>query len=109
MNLSNYRPKKKIEKVLTFFEKGTFESMYAANRWCINNGYSYGSTCFRSAVGLKKGDYLVAKWKNLTKQEIDGLDGIMFSDDFREGTVRIHIYGEVTNSLKLDTAHGKTR
>jgi hypothetical protein len=33
-------------------------------------------------------DY-VAKWHNLDKSDIEKLDGVLLSDDFREGSVKI--------------------
>ena len=69
--------------------------MYAANQWCRENGYSYGSTCAPIPYqGLLKGEnILIAKWKNLTKEEIAQLDGVMISvGDRREGAMRVLIF-----------------
>lgn len=77
--------------VKTFSVKGTFESLYSAREWCSENGYSCGSLCRDEPVGLKKGDYVIAKWKNMDDDDITLLDGRMTSTDFREGSVTITI------------------
>jgi hypothetical protein len=87
-----------IKYELTFFKEGTFESYYEATSWCRNNGYSYGSMCSPQPIALIKGDYNIAKWKNLTSRERYEVDGIM-TGDFREGEVRIKIYDPLPNSL----------
>ena len=39
-------------------------------------------------VAVLKGDWLIAKWKNLTKKEIAQLDG-MVDGNFRDGPVTV--------------------
>ncbi len=75
-----------------FEVKGTFQSLYTAQGWCTENGYSYGSLCGNSPVALWKGDCDIAKWKNLSQQDKKEMDGVMLSNDFREGKVIIKIY-----------------
>lgn len=86
--------KRQIKQELTFKESGTFESYYKACAWLKENGYSYGDTaCSRSPhCGLLKGDHYIPKWYHLTKKDIQVLDGVMTSFDYREGEVRITIY-----------------
>lgn len=72
---------------MTFSDVGTFKAWYARQNWLDEHGYSYGSTSARaSGVGVLKGDYCIAKMHNLTKEEIQELDGIV-SGDFRDGPV----------------------
>jgi hypothetical protein len=72
----------------TFSESGPFKALYAAQKWLSQNGYSYGSTSRGSPVGVMKGDVVIAKWRNLTKQEIDELGGRL-TGDTREGPVTL--------------------
>jgi hypothetical protein len=72
----------------TFSNEGTFQALYAAQDWLQANGYSYGSLCREMPVGILKGDWAIAKWKNLTKKEIGELDG-QFDGDKREGPITI--------------------
>ena len=82
---------RKIKYELKFFKEGTFESYYEAIGWCNENGYSCGVLCRHLPIALKKGDFNIAKWKNLTKSEKQDIDGVMLGD-FREGEVSIIIY-----------------
>jgi hypothetical protein len=82
---------RKIKYELTFSKEGTFQSYYEATGWCSENGYSFGSMCGPLPIALMKGDFISAKWKNLTTQERQKVDGIM-TGDFRNGEVTIIIY-----------------
>lgn len=83
---------REVESKITFKEKGTFSSLSKAEGWANNNGYSVGSSARTSPKGLMKGDYDIAKWYNLSEEDIAGLDGVMISNDFREGEVNILIF-----------------
>lgn len=74
----------------TFNQEGTFQAWYAAQDWLNTNGYSYGSSCRGQPVGVLRGDFLIAKWKNLTPKERNSLDG-QVNGDFREGPVTINL------------------
>jgi len=65
----------------------TFSAHYAAQEWLRENGYSYGSTCRNMPIAIKKGDYSIAKWKNLTNEERQDIDGKLYSG--REGEAKI--------------------
>lgn len=87
--LWNKRP---IMEKKTFSVSGTFESLYAAQAFLREKGYSAGSLARDLPVGLKKGDYLISKWYNLDKEHILDLDGVMVSNDFREGSVDVILF-----------------
>ncbi|MGH8417988.1 MAG: hypothetical protein ACRER8_12010 [Pseudomonas sp.] len=71
-----------------FSEKGAFKALNAAQDWLTDNGYSYGPTCVMHPAPVLKGDFIIAKWRNLTKKEIKALDG-WFDGDLREGPVTV--------------------
>lgn len=73
---------------IIFEQQGTFKALWAAEVWCKENGISYGSSCVACPTGLMRGDYVIAKWRNLSKSEQATLDGTM-SGDFRNGPVTI--------------------
>ena len=77
-----------------FDQTGTFQAAYAAEDWCRANGYSIGSAERGSPRGLLKGDYVIAKWRNLSKAERAALHGTM-EGDMRNGPVVIRLRGEV--------------
>jgi len=79
---------------IEFTQQGTFQALYAAQAWCRENGISYGSLCSPFPTGLLFGDYVISKWRNLSKQERDDLHGTM-SGEFREGPVIIELKDSV--------------
>ena len=76
----------------TFREEGDFASVYKAEKYLKENGYSYGSMCGDEPIAIMKGDVLIAKWKNLSTEERRKIDGIMTSEDFRGGSVVVEIF-----------------
>jgi hypothetical protein len=81
---------------LIFIGSGTFEALNKAKDWCSENGYSYGSLQADAPIGFLKGDFQIAKWRNLSKKERDGLDGIMDAPGrtYRTGPVTITLSNE---------------
>lgn len=76
---------------ITFNEKGDFEAWNTCQKWLDDHGYSYGSTSCRAAgVGVLKGNYIIAKMHNLTRQEVKELDGIV-DGNFRDGPVTLRL------------------
>ena len=76
-----------------FDNKGTFKAYYAAQKYVIDQSYSFGSMCGKMPIALKKGsNWNVAKWKNMTALERLDIDGHITSADFREGPVVVEIF-----------------
>jgi hypothetical protein len=87
--------KREILQEITFNDKnGTFENMYAAFGWLTHSGFSYGSTDrYPNPVAIQKGEYtLPQKWHNFTAKQKSQVDGIITSNDWREGEVKVIIY-----------------
>lgn len=78
------------EMVITFDQPGTFEAMQAAEDWCRERGVAFGSSERGSPRGLMVGDYVIAKWKNLTPKERAECHGTMAGDG-RYGPITIRI------------------
>lgn len=87
--------KRKIIEQKEFKVPGTFESMYAAQNWLTENGYSYGSTSATEPAAVMKGDYygydLPHKMKNFAAKEKRMVHGII-TGDMREGPVTVYLY-----------------
>lgn len=82
-----------VKEKYTFFAEGTFESFYMAQAWCAKHGYEEGSMCSPMPIGIMKGEYTLPwKWKNLNKKERQMVDGVIVSNDFRNGQVEIYIF-----------------
>ncbi len=84
-----------VKEKKEFKVEGTFESMYAAERWLKENGYDYGSSCRTMPTAVMKGDYysydLPHKWKNFTNKERNNVDGVI-TGDMREGSVFVYLF-----------------
>jgi len=72
----------------TFSEPGTFKALCAAENWLTENGYSYGPGSAMDPVPVLKGDFIIAKWKNLTEKEVAQLDG-KIDGNYRSGPVTV--------------------
>lgn len=78
-----------IESVEEISVSGTFESVNEAMRILKERGYEIGSMSAQQPIGFAKGFDYIAKWYNLNKSDIKKLDGVLISNDFREGSVKI--------------------
>lgn len=59
----------------TFNQTGTFQALWAAERWLKAKGYSLGQGCAGQPAGILKGDFNISKWRNLSKEQIAQLAG----------------------------------
>ena len=69
-----------------------FAAVDAAEKWIRENGYSVGSMQRGAPRGILKGDFDIAKWRNLNTKERAELDGLM--EGGRGGPVTIRIWRE---------------
>lgn len=82
---------------IKFNQTGDFAAVNAARIWLQEHGYSYGSMCMDMPIGILKGSWVIAKWRNLTMKERKQLDGQMVSSDFRNGPVVIQLKDPATD------------
>ena len=76
---------------ITFDQTGDFAAVDAACNWLTEHGYSVGSMCGHMPMGILKGDWIIAKWRNLTPKERNQLDGKLISNDFRNGPIVVQL------------------
>ena len=76
--------------VVRFDQAGTFKAIHAAEQWCREHGVSYGPTDRSHVRGLMVGDFLIAKWHNLTAKERHECHGTITGDG-REGPLVLRI------------------
>ncbi len=70
-----------------------FSNLYQAGRWLSSKDYSYGSISLGMPIAIMSGKYeLHEKWYNLTEEQKMNVNGVMISDDFRNGIVKIIIF-----------------
>jgi len=79
---------------VVFLQTGDFQAMHSAQDWCKERGISVGHMERGSPRGLLRGDFDIAKWRNLSPSERYALDGRM-TGDMRNGPVVINIKGEL--------------
>jgi hypothetical protein len=85
--------KREILQEITFNERGTFKSYYAAEAWLYKSGFSAGSIDYPNPIAFQKHYYtLPEKWHNIKAKDKTKIDGIMTSTDWREGEVKVIIY-----------------
>lgn len=80
-----------MNNAITFQSDETFSAYRQAQQYLTDNGYSYGPSCVMYPTAILKGDYNIAKWKNLTAKERKQVDGII-TGDMRHGPVTITFY-----------------
>ena len=81
---------RRIQYAVYFKPSGTFSAITNARTWLKDQDYVIGSMCGNDEpIGFSKSVEYVAKWMNISPIEWKKLDGVMISDDFREGGVKI--------------------
>ena len=83
---------RRIKKIINFEACGTFGAITKAEEYLKKRGYTVGSMCHNLPIGFAKGYKYIAKWRNIPPSEYYKLDGILVSEDFREGGVQILFY-----------------
>lgn len=74
-----------------FNEAGDFNAMQAAEDWCRENSISFGPPERGSPRCLMRGDYDIAKWRNLSAAERKECHGVM-TGDMRNGPVTVELF-----------------
>lgn len=94
---------RRVKEEKIFEANGTFGAFNNARYYLKENGYSYGSTCVSRQtaecmpVAIRKGEYdLPQKWHNFSREGKAACDGVMISDDFREGSVKMILFEDKT-------------
>ena len=73
-----------------------FGNFFGACQYLFDNEYSHGSMSLGMPIPIKIGSYynIPQKWYNLSEGQKKNVDGVMLSDDFRNGTVKILIFNK---------------
>mgnify|MGYP007090084347 CR=1 FL=1 len=82
---------REILHIEEFAPAGTFQAYYKAEQRLKDLGYTVGSMCGPEPIGFADADqyHYVSKWYNMNWDEKNLLDGVMISEGFREGGVKI--------------------
>ena len=89
---------RKIQSMENFPANGTFGAISDARKAVKGQGFIAGSMCMSHPIALMDRDRygFVAKWKNLTTKERSQVDGVIISNDFREGAVQVVLFEAVS-------------
>lgn len=77
---------------MTFTQQGEYEACHAAERFLQERGFSVGIMQGPSPRAIMLGDYQIAKWRNLSREDIAKNHGAM-TGNMRTGPITIVIYG----------------
>ena len=94
-----YIKKPEQNHVIRFENNGKdFSALYQARSWLHENGYRYGSldvTVNNYVAAIKGEEYdLPMKLHNFNQDDINRIDAVMFSYDYREDWVEVWIFNE---------------
>ncbi len=79
-----------IKKKIVFQQSGDFEAVRAAEKALAAGAFAIGHMQRGSPRGILYGDYLIQKWKNLSRQDIAELCGI--AEGGRDGPIVVTFY-----------------
>lgn len=77
----------KVAKTKLFKATGTFDAVEKARKSAERKGYKIGSMSRNEPMALSKKANYIAKWYNISRDEYHKIEGVLLSDDFREGDV----------------------
>lgn len=72
----------------------TFGAAYEAEKWLRDNGYSVGPMCVGYPQAVLKGNFAIAKWRNLTREERLAVDGTLDSGRGQHSILRLKTHTE---------------
>lgn len=76
-----------VKATKTFTGKESFDAVNAAREYAKKLGYNIGSMCSDAPIALAKGMDYIAKWYNIDRSEWPRIQGLLLSEDFRDGKV----------------------
>lgn len=86
---------KRLFHAKTFDSAETFHAYDQAEEYCKSLGLSVGHMCSPMPTGVKKGDFDIAKWKNLDNKDKREMDGVIVAESFRDGPVSVYLVKEL--------------
>ena len=72
-----------------------FDAINKAETYAKENGFSFGSMQRGAPMAMYRGIYIVSKWRNLDRQDIAEIDGLILADSFRNGPIYVVILKEI--------------
>lgn len=82
---------REIAEEREFNSVGLFKAIVEAEMWLESERFSFGIMQSGAPTAILKGKHFISKWRNLRREEIASLDGLM-TGDFRNGPVKVVIF-----------------
>lgn len=80
---------KELPIARSFASDETFGAINEARQFCTERGFSVGSMQADAPMGIKRGNYAIAKWRNLSHKDRKMMDGAIIGQDKRNGPVTV--------------------
>lgn len=80
--------------------KETFGAVHAAERFCKLHGLNYGSMESGNPIAVARVP-VMGKWTRFEAYEYPQMDGVLLSEDFRDGSVALFLSYDPTKVAKI--------
>jgi len=80
---------KELPIARSFASDETFGAIREAEAFCAELGFSVGRMQSSAPMGIKRGNYDIQKWRNLSHTDRATLDGAIVGQDKRNGPVTV--------------------
>ena len=98
--MSKYTPEsaaalcgKKVKEIINFPATGeTFVAFRTAEAKAKELGYDVGSMSRDEPIAFARNCEYIAKWYNISHYEYPRIEGVLLSEDFRDGSVQLVIF-----------------
>lgn len=87
----------------TFTAEGDWKAKDLAEQFLRERGFAYGPTQGHDPRAIMFGDYLVSKWRNLTRADIAANHGVMLGV-LRTGPITVVIYSTAPEAARAAVA-----
>jgi hypothetical protein len=68
-----------------------FSANSAAEKWLKENGFSIGTMCAPEPRAILHGNTYIPKWKNLSSEDREEVDGVAKATNWRTGDVTVYL------------------
>jgi hypothetical protein len=72
---------RKVKAFKVFKKKGKFDALYDAEQYVKEQGYNKGSLCRNEPIALSKHHSYIAKWRNISMEEYDKIEGVILREN----------------------------
>ncbi|HRZ18724.1 MAG TPA: hypothetical protein P5136_01590 [Methanofastidiosum sp.] len=90
---SAYIMTREVDRIEKYPAHGTFEAISDVRASLRKRTYCVGSMASTEPIAIAKGkDILISKWHNIGPEDANRIDGVILSEDFREGDIYVLLF-----------------